>query len=80
MDESRKQFESCFVMRYPRQSSLLQKNHDGNYVFSSTENQWYMWQASREAIEVEFPESAYGQMDAGDAIDAVEVHGLKVKK
>lgn len=56
VDQSREQFEACFSMRYPGQASLLKKNHDGNYVYSSTENQWYMWQTSRKELVIELPE------------------------
>lgn len=75
MDESRKQFE-----RYIKLRGMSAMKRDGAYVESATRFAFDIWKASRTAIEIEFPESAYGQMDAGDAIDAVEVHGLKVKK
>lgn len=52
MDKSRKQFEE-----YCRAKELPLEVFNGNYNWNSTRIAWEAWQASRESLEVELPQS-----------------------
>ncbi|HAW4211335.1 TPA: hypothetical protein JLV37_000259 [Escherichia coli] len=63
MDESRKQFEEYVAkkLRLPFEMITEARNGDRYFAFSSMDirhslNEWWaLWQASRAAIEIEFP-------------------------
>ena len=63
----------------------LARQGDG-YEQSSVNRDWLVWKASREAVEIELPETpnrgiGYGLFDAGKEAcrSALEAQGLKVK-
>lgn len=83
---SREQFEQKIQHEYG--DDYLAVNEDGDYINWITSDLWEYWAASREAIEIEFPEPC----SPGDfcidipaqahheVVEAIESAGIKVKK
>ncbi|MCQ1635923.1 hypothetical protein [Escherichia coli] len=94
MGESRKQFEEYVAkkLRLPFEMITEARNGDRYFAFSSMDirhslNEWWtLWQASREAIEIELPESF--TMHSGrtpylyvsEVQSAIRAAGVKVKE
>ena len=62
MDKSRQQFEEEFTKRTALDANDIFKIDDntGEYYFMTPRQAWYWWQASRESLEIELPDSKYG--------------------
>ncbi|MDB9567813.1 hypothetical protein OW293_014560 [Providencia rettgeri] len=63
MDKSRQQFEETIKkLSDPSEfeSKLKRANNGLNYADQHVDLMWISWQASRESLEVELPDSKYG--------------------
>lgn len=72
--------------------AVLTRDDGGDYVIPSVQSAWWAWQASRESVAIDLPEGKslaermYGPRMKGsdqlinreDAVEAIEIHGLKV--
>lgn len=89
----RQGFETWVLKNWPNQSldrfSPLHAVTEGEYQGFMVQHCWEAWQASREAVVVELPsaiesppyacfQSGWNDM-RGEAVDAIEAQGLKVK-
>lgn len=88
VDKSREQFEEYLKNKLGNKKSLYVKfltkpNSSGGFQSNHSQQLWEAWQASRSAIEIEFPgtDEADTKSEMLDCcIQAVEDTGLKVKK
>lgn len=85
MDESRRQFEEYVSNRYPVIHRMFEREGDG-YALPSTNEMWLLWQASRQAIEIDLTDW-FSPNDGGDKavwVDQIEkqfmAKGLKIKE
>lgn len=87
MNESRKQFEAAAANKLNFDISTVIASRDGDSYDSKLISDWYgFWQASREAIEIELPESF--TMHSGrtpylyvsEVQSAIRAAGIKVKE
>ncbi|HHD7737745.1 TPA: hypothetical protein ACOWQJ_001954 [Providencia rettgeri] len=60
MDKSRQQFEAYFINKPQNHIDPLKKDQFGYYYYLVTREAWEAWQASRESLEIELPDSKYG--------------------
>ncbi len=58
MDKSRQQFECWYFNNHRHEQKYpLHKDESGEYFYDGARRAWEAWQASRESLEVELPES-----------------------
>ncbi|WP_413476022.1 hypothetical protein [Hafnia paralvei] len=58
---------------------------DDGYTDEIIDGQWWAWQASREAVEIELPDTFQDQYSSTvmleiDVVAAIEKHGIKVNE
>lgn len=63
----------------------LAKHENGKYASELTDAVWRGWQASREAVEIELPDTFQDQYSSTvmleiDVVAAIEKHGIKVNE
>ncbi|MGJ3353484.1 hypothetical protein [Providencia sp. Je.9.19] len=84
MDKSRQQFETYFLKKPQNHIDPLKKDQFGYYYYLVTREAWEAWQASRESLEVELPDSKYGSEGYKGMIELFRniliSNGVKIKK
>lgn len=79
-DISREQFEYHFLVELAHEECDFHIDGD-RYVCQATEDRWYAWQASREAVVIDLSKAMIpggGYFEDQDTIAAIEAQGLKV--
>lgn len=88
-EKMREEFEAAYLKDVCERTSSatddgwLERGSDGEYRSYRANGAWWAWQASRESLVIELPESYMDgiceSMEADDVRKAIEAAGLKVK-